>query len=83
MAFSTQSLMETMLKTFDKGLRVMQMDRTQKLNNEGYPLIIDETTHYEHQVFPGVFVMTKSEKETSFAIVARAIEKSFRRVIEK
>ena len=43
-SFSTPSLMQNMVKTFDKGLRVIQMDGTYKLNNKGYPLIISGTT---------------------------------------
>ena len=73
-AFSTPSLMKNMVKTFEKGLRVIQMDGTHKLNNKGYPVVIVGTTDRDHQFFPAVFVVTKSEKEESFAVVARAIE---------
>lgn len=71
-AFSTPSLMKNMVKTFKKGLRVIQMDGTHKLNNKGYPLIIVGTTDCEFH--PAVFAITKSEKEQSFAVIARAIE---------
>ena len=43
-AFSTPSLMKNMVKTFEKGLRVIQMDGTHKLNDKGYPVIIVGTT---------------------------------------
>jgi hypothetical protein len=73
-SFSTPSLMQNMVKTFDKGLRVMQMDGTFKLNNKGYPLIIIGTTDRERQLFPSVFTITKSENVNSFTSVARATE---------
>ena len=73
-AFSTPSLMENMVKTFDKGLRVIQMDGTYKLNNKAYPLMIIGTTDRKRQFFPGAFAITKSEKISSFRLVARAAE---------
>ena len=73
-SFSTPSLMQNMVKTFDKGLRVIQMDGTYKLNNKGYPLIIIGTADRERQLFESVFCITKSEKESSFKAVASAIE---------
>ena len=66
--------MQNMVKTFDKGLRVIQMDGTYKLNNKGYPLIIIGTADRERQLFESVFCITKSEKESSFNSVASAIE---------
>ena len=66
-AFSTPSLMKNMVKTFEKGLRVIHMDGTHKLNNKGYPVII--TTDRERAFHPAVFAITKSEKEQSFAVL--------------
>ena len=62
------------MKTFDKGLRVIQMDGTYKLNNKAYPLMIIGTTDRKRQFFPGAFAITKSEKISSFRLVARAAE---------
>ena len=50
------------------------MDGTHKLNNKGYPMVIVGTTDRERAFHPAVFAITKSEKEQSFAVIARAIE---------